>query len=56
MNKTIIIVISFIAAVAIGFFLILPKYESLKSKISEREIKEANFKNRSVNYKKLADI
>ena len=56
MNKTIIIAISFIAAVAIAFGLVLPKYESLKLKMSERGIKEANLENKSEYYKKVSEI
>ncbi len=56
MNKTIIIVVRFLAAIALTFFLVFPKYESLKSKISERDIKEANLKNRNDYYQKVAEI
>ncbi len=56
MNKSLIIAISFIASIALFLGLVLPKYESLKSKISEREIKEANLKNRNDYYKKVAEI
>ncbi|MFH1894360.1 MAG: type 4a pilus biogenesis protein PilO [Patescibacteria group bacterium] len=56
MNKTIIVAVSFIAAIALMFFLVLPKYESLKSKITEKEIKEVNFKNRNDYYKKVSEI
>lgn len=56
MNKIIITAISFIAAIALGFFLVLPKNESLKLKISERETKEANLKNRNNYYQEVAEI
>lgn len=56
MNKTIIIAVSFIAAVALAFGLVLPKYESLKSKMSERGIKEANLKNKNEYYKEVSEI
>jgi len=56
MNKTIIIAVSFIAAITLVISLVLPRYESLKSKIYEREIKEINFKNSNDYYKKVAEI
>ena len=56
MNKTIIIAVSFIAAITLVISLVLPRYESLKSKIYEREIKEINLKNRNDYYKKVAEI
>ncbi len=57
MNKKIIIItVSIVAALALAIFLVLPEYGSLKSKISEREIKQANLKNRNDYYKKVAEI
>ncbi|MFH1401514.1 MAG: type 4a pilus biogenesis protein PilO [Parcubacteria group bacterium] len=56
MNKKIIIAASFIAAISLGYFMVLPKYESLKLKISEKGTKEANLKNKSDYYKKISEI
>lgn len=56
MNKKIIIAVSFIATIALAFWLVLPKYESLKSKMSEKRIKEVNLENKKEYYKRVSEI
>jgi Tfp pilus assembly protein PilO len=56
MNKIIIIIVIFIAAVGLFFGLVFPKYQSLMAKYSEAEVKKTNLANESDYYKKVAKI